>query len=211
VGIQGEREQVYMAAGIASLERLKAEFARLPGIGARSAERLAYHVLRSGSAAALALAEAIREVKTRVRPCSACFNLDEQDPCWICRDEGRDRTTICVVEQPKDLVSIEQTGGYRGLYHVLMGRIAPLEDAHPEDLTLSALSGRVAGGEVREVILATNPTIEGDGTALHIQALLEATGVKLTRLARGLPAGAQIEYANAAILSDALAGRTPLS
>jgi recombination protein RecR len=148
-----------MAGSIASLERLKAEFAKLPGIGARSAERLAYHILRSDSAAALALAEAIRDVKTRIRPCSVCYNLDEQDPCWVCRDPGRDRARICVVEQPKDVVSIEQTGSYRGLYHVLMGRIAPLDGQHPEDLTLDALAKRLAAGGIEEVILATNPTL----------------------------------------------------
>jgi recombination protein RecR len=199
-----------MAGYSASLERLKSEFARLPGIGERTAERLAYHILRSDSASALALAEAIREVKTRIRPCSVCFNLDEQDPCAVCRDASRDRSRICVVEQPKDLVSIEQTGSYRGLYHVLMGQIAPLEDRGPEDLTLEALRQRVADGGVEEVILATNPTLEGDGTALHIQQMLAEVEVKITRLARGLPAGAQIEYASTAILSDALKGRTPL-
>ena len=200
-----------MASMSASFERLKAEFAKLPGIGQRSAERLAYHVLRSDSASALALAEAIHDVKTRIRPCSVCFNLDEEDPCWICRDAGRDRSRICVVEQTKDLSSIEQTGSYCGLYHVLMGRIAPLEGQNPEDLTLDALAKRVEAGGVAEVILATNPTFEGDGTALHIVEMLKDSGVAVTRLARGLPAGAQIEYANAAILADALKGRTPVS
>ena len=199
-----------MAGYAASLERLKAEFARLPGIGARSAERLAYHILKSDSASALALADAIREVKTRIRPCSVCFNLDEQDPCWVCRDAGRDRGRICVVEQPKDLVSVEQTGVYRGLYHVLMGRIAPLENENPEDLTLDALAERIGAGGVEEIILATNPTVEGDGTALHIARMLSGSGVRITRLARGLPTGAQIEYANTAILSDALKGRTSI-
>jgi len=197
-----------MAGTSASFERLKTEFARLPGIGQRSAERLAYHVLRSDSASAMALAEAIRDVKTRIRPCSLCFNLDEEDPCSICSDETRDRSRICVVEQPKDLTSIEQTGSYRGLYHVLMGRIAPLEGRNPEDLTLDALSERIEAGGVVEVILATNPTLEGDGTALHITEMLEDSGVQLTRLARGLPTGAQIEYASTAILADALKGRT---
>ena len=200
-----------MAAYTKSIERLQTEFAKLPGIGARSAERLAFHVLKSAEAEALSLAEAIRDVKTKVHPCSVCFNLDEEDPCWICRDAGRDRSRICVVEQTKDLSSIEQTGSYSGLYHVLMGRIAPLEGANPEDLTLDALAKRVEAGGVAEVILATNPTFEGDGTALHIVEMLKASGVAVTRLARGLPAGAQIEYANAAILADALKGRTPVS
>ncbi|MEN6504286.1 MAG: recombination mediator RecR [Planctomycetaceae bacterium] len=179
----------------------------LPGIGARSAERLAFHLLKADDAEALALADAIRDVKTKIRPCGRCFNLAEGELCSVCDDPSRDASTICVVEQPKDLLSIESTGAYRGVYHVLMGQIAPLEGMEPEDLTIAPLIERVKAGGVREVILATNPTVTGDATALHIIDQLTPTGVKLTRLARGLPAGGQIEYSSRSILSDALTER----
>ena len=181
-----------------------AEFGKLPGIGARTAERLAFHVLKSSEEEALALAEAIRNVKTRIRPCKICFNLTEEEICAICSDVRRDRGTICVVEQPKDLLALESTGAYHGVYHVLMGHIAPLESVEAEDLTVGALIERVRVGGVKEVILATNPTVAGDGTSLHVAALLEPLAVKVTRLARGLPAGGQIEYANKSILTDAI-------
>jgi recombination protein RecR len=179
----------------------------LPGIGARSAERLAFHLLKADAAEALALADAIRDVKTKIRPCSRCFNLAEAELCSVCADPSRDAGLICVVEQPKDLLSIEATGVYRGVYHVLMGQIAPLEGMEPEDLTIAPLVERVKAGGVREVILATNPTVTGDATALHIIDQLAPLGVKLTRLARGLPAGGQIEYSSRSILSDALTER----
>ncbi len=188
-----------------SIERLQAELAKLPGIGARSAERLAFHLLRSTREEALALAEAIQEVKSRVRPCSICFNLAEGDTCDICADPRRDGSIICVVEQPKDVLALETTGAHSGVYHVLMGQIAPLEGAEPEDLTIDALVQRVAAGGIREIIMATNPTVAGDATALHIiEQLKTFPGVAVTRLARGLPTGGSIEYANASILSDAL-------
>lgn len=192
------------------IERLIAEFGKLPGIGARTAERLAFHILKSSPIEAIGLADAIRDVKTQVRPCSQCFNLAEGDLCGICSDPRRDRSIIAVVEQPKDLLALESTGAFRGLYHVLMGHIAPLENIEPEDLTIDALVARVRAGGIAEVILATNPTVSGDSTSLHIAALLGELGVQVTRLARGLPTGGQIEYANKSILSDAIAERRKL-
>lgn len=189
------------------IEELIERLGRLPGIGARTAERLAFHILRNPQTDAVALAEAIRKVKTDIRPCSRCYNLSEGDLCAICSDDQRDGSVIAVVEQPKDLLSLEATGVHRGVYHVLMGHIAPLEGVEADDLTISALVARVKAGGVSEVILATNPTVAGDGTALHIQSLLQPLGVKITRLARGLPTGGSIEYANKSILSDALSDR----
>ncbi|HUU23362.1 MAG TPA: recombination mediator RecR [Phycisphaerae bacterium] len=196
-----------MAKYSEAIERLIDEFTRLPGIGARSAERLAFHVLKSSQDEAMGLARAIEAVKTKIRPCRECFNIAEADLCAICADPRRDKAAICVVEQPKDLMALESTGVYRGVYHVLMGHIAPLEGVEPEDLTVDALVERVRRGPVREVILATNPTVAGDGTALHIASLLEPLKVQVTRLARGLPAGGQIEYANKSILADAISER----
>jgi len=192
------------------IERLITEFGKLPGIGPRTAERLAFHLLRAPQQDAEALAAAIRDVKARIRPCKVCFNIAEGELCAVCADARRDREVICVVEQPNDLLALESTGTYRGVYHVLTGHIAPLDGVEPEDLTIDALVARVRAGGVREVLLATNPTVAGDGTALHIAALLSPLGVKVTRLARGLPAGGQIEYANKSILSDAISERREL-
>jgi len=189
-----------------SFERLTGEFKKLPGIGARSAERLAYHILRASKDDAMGLAYAVRDVKKNMRNCRECFNVTEAEVCEICADPDRDRSVICVVEQPKDVWALEKTGCYKGLYHVLLGRLAPLEGAGPESLTVEELTKRVAAGGVKEVILATNPNFEGDGTAGYISERLPA-GVKITRIARGIPAGSTIEYANANILQDALAGR----
>ena len=186
------------------IERVMERLGKLPGIGARTAERLTFHLLKTSDEQALALADAIRDLKTKIRPCGTCFNPTEQEVCNICGDQRRDRGVICVVEQPKDLLAIESTGAYRGVYHVLMGHIAPLEGIEAEDLTLDLLERRVRAGGVREVILATNPTVAGDGTGLHIAAVLEPYGVKITRLARGLPSGGQIEYAGKSILADAI-------
>jgi recombination protein RecR len=155
-----------------SVTKLVDEFAKLPGIGKKSAERLAYHILRVHQTEALALADAIRNVKENVRYCRTCYNLTEQEECEICRDPRRDRSQLCVVEQPRDLIALEQPGTYRGLYHVLLGRIAPLDGVSPEQLTIEALVKRASAPEVREVIMATNPTLEGDGTALFISNLL---------------------------------------
>jgi len=185
------------------------ELARLPGIGMRSAERIAFHLLKQNPEDALRLADAIRDVKTRIKHCSICYNLTEQDPCNICADPSREQSVVCLVEQPKDLLALETTGLYRGVYHVLLGRISPLEDMDPGDLTIEPLMQRLASGTVREVIMGTNPTMEGDGTALYIQSLIGGRfpNIQLTRLARGLPAGSSIEYANKNILADAISGR----
>ena len=183
------------------------ELAKLPGIGKKSAERLAYHILRQHKTEAMALADAIRNVKENVRYCSRCFNLSEEDECSICRDPRREQETLCVVQQPRDLMALEQTGAYRGLYHVLLGRIAPLEGIGPDQLTIDALVERVRSGSFKEVIMATNPTVEGDGTSLYISNLLAEFPVKITRLARGITTGSVLEYANKEMLSDALSGR----
>lgn len=190
-----------------SVTRLVEEFAKLPGIGKKSAERLAYHVLRVHKTEALALADAIRNVKENVRYCRTCYNLAEGDQCALCLDPRRDRTTLCVVEQPRDLMALEQAASYRGLYHVLLGRIAPLEGIGPDQLTIAALVERVRGGGFREVIMGTNPTLEGDGTALYISNQLQDVAVEITRLARGITTGSVLEFANKEILADALAGR----
>jgi recombination protein RecR len=181
--------------------------ALMPGVGEKTAERLAYHILRLSDEEALALSEAIREVKEKVRQCSVCYQFAEADPCPVCADPKRDRSTICVVEQARDAVTIEQSGGYRGLYHVLCGRLAPLEGIEPENLTVAELIARVRGGGVREVILATNPDMEGEATALYVRKALDGLPVRVSRLARGIPSGSQLEYADAAIVADALEGR----
>lgn len=193
-----------------SFIRLKAEFQKLPGIGPRNAERLAFHVLKSGKDEALSLAAAIRDVKEQVRHCRVCYNLTEADPCPICADPRRDQGQVFVVEQPKDVMLLEATGLIHGVYHVLMGHIAPLDGIEPGDLTLDALVARVKARGVAEVVLATNPTLEGEGTALHIKSLLAPYGVKVTQLARGLPAGSQLEYASRTVLQDAIEGRRAL-
>jgi recombination protein RecR len=196
-----------MAELTQSVTNLINEFTKLPGIGKKSAERLAYHVLRTSRNEALALAEAIRSVKENVRYCRVCYNLSEEEECAICRDPRRDHKLLCVVEQPRDLIVLEQTGIYHGLYHVLLGRIAPLEGIGPDQLTLDALVQRVREGAFDEVIMATNPTIEGDGTALHISNLLAEMPVRVTRLARGITSGSVLEFANKEILADAMSGR----
>lgn len=197
-----------------SVERLIAELTRLPGIGRRSAERIAFHVLRCDAPEALRLSRAIEDVKTNVRHCSVCFNLTDADPCPICADDRRDRATVLVVEQPRDLIALEQTGMYRGTYHVLMGRLSPLDGVGPDHLTIDSLVARVRDPEknigraaVREVVLGLNPTVEGDGTGLYLAERLRPLGVKVSRLARGVPTGGQLEYANKAVLADAIQGR----
>lgn len=190
-----------------SLTRLIQEFTKLPGIGKKSAERLAYHILRVHASEAMGLADAIRNVKENVRYCRNCYNLSEQEECSICRDSRRQQDILCVVEQPRDLIALDQTDKYRGLYHVLLGRIAPLEGIGPEQLTIAALVKRVREGAFKEVVMATNPTVEGDGTALYISNLLADLPVRITRLARGITPGSVLEFANKEILSDALTGR----
>jgi recombination protein RecR len=198
-----------MSSYTQSIQNLMTELARLPGIGMRSAERIAFHLLKQSPEEAMKLSEAIRDVKTRIRHCSVCYNLTEQDPCAICADPGRDQGVVCLVEQPKDLLALESTGLYRGVYHVLLGRISPLEGVEPGDLTIDPLIRRLASGTVREIIMATNPNMEGDGTALYVQSLVGGRfpNIQITRLARGLPSGSNIEYANKNILSDAISGR----
>ena len=191
-----------------SIQNLMNELSRLPGIGVRSAERIAFHLLKQKAEDALRLAEAIRDVKTRIKHCSVCYNLTETDPCNICSNPSRDQALVCVVEQPKDLLALEATGLYQGVYHVLLGRISPLEGINPEDLTVDALTRRLESGAVREVIMGTNPTMEGDGTALYVQNIIARhPAVTVTRLARGLATGSSIEYANRNVLADAISGR----
>lgn len=189
------------------LQRLIDELKKLPGIGARSAERIAFHLLKAERDEALALARAVADTKEKIRPCSQCFNLAEGELCHICQDSRRDASQVVVVEQPKDLISLETTGLVRGLYHVLMGHIAPLEGIDPSQLTIDALVQRVRSGVVKEVILATNPTLEGDATALYITSVLADFDVSVTRLARGIAPGSQIEYANRAMLEEAFKNR----
>lgn len=186
------------------------QLGRLPGIGRKSAERLAYHLLRVPKAEALQLADAITRVRENVHYCSICYNLSEGERCNICSDPQRDTTRLCIVEQPRDLMSLEQAGVYRGLYHVLLGRIAPLDGIGPDQLTIDPLVDRVRTGNFEEVIMATNPTLEGDGTSLFISNLLAEFPVNVTRLARGITAGSVLEYANKEILADALTGRQKL-
>ncbi len=197
-----------MSSYTQSIQNLMNELSKLPGIGLRSAERIAFHLLKQKPDEAMRLAEAIRDVKTRIKHCSVCYNLTEQDPCGICSNPSRDQGIVCIVEQPKDLLALEATGLYQGVYHVLLGRISPLEGVDPSDLTLEALVKRLESDTVRELIMATNPNMEGDGTALHIQGLAARfPEIQVTRLARGLPSGSNIEYANRNILADAISGR----
>ena len=193
-----------------SLNKLIEEFGKLPGVGPKTAERLAFHILKAKPAEAMALAEAIRDVKSKIKRCKICYNYSEKPTCQICSDSRRDRTLICVVEQPKDVISLEKTGACKWVYHVLGGHIAPLEGIEPSDLTIDKLVERVRKDNVKEVIMATNPNMAGDGTALYISSLLRTTGVKITQLARGLPAGSTIEYASGKILTDAIIGRQKL-
>jgi len=190
-----------------SMKRLVEAFGRMPGIGQRTAERLTYYVLRAPKGEMESLAQDIRDVKEKVGHCSQCHNITETDPCRICADPRRDASVVCVVEEPKDVFAIEAAGSFRGLYHVLMGRIAPLDGVGPESLEIASLLERVKRGTIKEVIMATNPNLEGDGTALFLSRKLSELGVRVTRLARGLAPGSAIEHANTAILSEALAGR----
>ncbi len=186
------------------------EFAKLPGVGPKTASRLAYFILRGSREDALALAEAIVEVKERIVLCSACFNITEQDPCSICSDSQRDRATICVVEEPLDVVALDRTGEYHGLYHVLHGAISPVDGIGPDRLRIRELLARVRTEQPEEVILATNPNIEGDATAMYIARQLVQLGVTVTRPASGLPVGGDLEYADEVTLGRALAGRRTL-
>lgn len=191
------------------IERLVSELAKLPGIGRRTAQRLAFHILRAEDADAIALADAIREVKEKVGLCEICFNLAEGPRCEVCEDTRRDRSLICVVEQPADVIPIERTHEYRGLYHVLGGALSPIDGVDPEDLRIAELVERAGDEAVSEVVLATNPTTTGEATAHHLAALLGGK-VEVTRLASGLPVGADLEHADEVTLGRALAGRRSL-
>ncbi len=193
-----------------SLTKLIEEFGRLPGIGPKTAERLAFHVLKTPKSDAMGLAHAIQQVKDNIARCDTCCNLSEGPTCRICQDPKRDPSLICIVEQPKDIISLEKTGMCQWVYHVLGGHIAPLEGIEPDDLTLDKLMQRLRSGAVKEVVMATNPNMEGDGTALYISSLLRGTNIRITRLARGLPSGSTIEYASGKILTDAIMGRQNL-
>ncbi len=190
-----------------SIKNLTTLFTKLPGVGKKTAERFAYHVLIAKKDDILALADAIREVKTNIRYCQKCFNLSVNDLCDVCRDESRNASQICVVEQPRDLAALEQTGVFHGMYHVLLGRLSPTDNIGPDDLTIKELEKRVATGDIQEIIMATNPNIEGDATAFYITRLLHEYPVKITRLARGVTSGSVLEFVNKDILRDALEGR----
>lgn len=192
-----------------AIVRLIQEFSKLPGIGEKTAERLAFHLLAQSASDAMLLADAIRALKEQVKSCGTCYNVTERDPCEICADASRETSAICVVEQMRDLWAIERTGSYRGLYHVLHGRLSPLDGVGPENLTIAGLVERVRRGGVKEVILATNPTTEGDATAYYVQRSLGA-GVAVTRIARGIPAGSTLEYSDRTVVGDALSGRREL-
>lgn len=189
------------------LARLIDELGKLPGVGPKTAQRLAYYLLRAPGDDARTLADAIRAVKDELRYCSVCFNIAESDPCGVCSAEDRDAATVCVVEEPLDVLAIERTGGYRGLYHVLHGAISPVNGVRPDDLKIAPLVQRVKKGGIGEVILATNPNLEGEATAMYIAQLLAPEGARVTRLARGLPVGGDLEYADEVTLSRALEGR----
>ena len=189
------------------LAQLIEELQRLPGIGAKSAQRLAFHILKTPRDVIDRLAEAMRLVKDRVTYCSTCNNITDQDPCWYCTTDSRDRTLICVVEAPENVTAVERTREFKGLYHVLMGALSPLQGVGPDDLKIRGLLGRVADGSVTEVILATNPNVEGEATAIYLARLLKPLGVKVTRIAMGVPVGSDLEYADEFTMHKAMEGR----
>lgn len=196
-----------MASMPRAVDRLIDALSRLPGIGPKTASRLTYHLLRTGEEDAVSLAEALLALHRQTVVCSQCYNISETDPCEICADPRRDRETICVVEEPLDVVAIENTGTYHGLYHVLHGHISPMERIGPDELRIQPLIKRLSDGGVREVIIATNPTLEGDATAIYLSRLIQPLDIPVTRLALGLPRGGDLEYADRMTLSEALAGR----
>ena len=190
-----------------SLEKLIEEFSNFPGIGKKTAQRMAFFVLKQRKEESEALAQAILEVKSKVRYCTICFNITEDDPCAICQDVKKDRSTICVVEEANDVVALEKVNQYKGLYHVLGGVLSPLDGIGPEDLKVKELLSRLKDKQIKEVILATNPSTEGEATAIYLSKLIKPLGVKVTRIARGLPAGGELEYADQTTLANALEGR----
>lgn len=192
---------------MSAIEELAFELSRLPGIGRKTALRLTYHLLRQSPEQSLRLAQALQAVSERVRRCSVCFNLTEQDPCGICADPRRDQGLVCVVEEASDIGAIERSGEYRGVYHVLGGRLSPLDGIGPEELTVGRLLDRLRGGQVREVIIATNPSLEGEATALYVQRQAAPLGPVVSRIARGLPVGGDLEYADGVTIAQALSAR----
>ncbi|HEX9565487.1 MAG TPA: recombination mediator RecR [Gemmatimonadaceae bacterium] len=192
---------------MSAIEDLSAELARLPGIGKKTALRLTYHLLKQPAERSRRLAHVLEVLAERVHPCPRCYNLTEQDVCGICSDPRRDAGVICAVEEASDIGAIERSGEYRGVYHVLGGRLSPLDGVTASDLTVGDLTNRVAGGGVREVIVATNPSVEGEATAFYLQQLLGPTGVRVTRIARGLPVGGDLEYADGVTIAQALVAR----
>lgn len=194
------------------VERLIEAFARLPGIGPKTASRLTYFLLRAPEGESLELAEALREMRTHTRFCSLCFNItsNDADPCLICSDANRDSSKICLVEEPLDVLALERTGEYSGRYHVLHGALSPIDGIGPDDLRIAELMGRLQGGAIQELIIATNPTLEGEATAMYIKQIMEVGEVRITRLARGLPSGGDLEYADITTLSQALRGRSEI-
>ena len=193
--------------GADAINRLIQEFNRLPGIGPKSAQRIAYYLLRASDEQTRPLAEAILSLKQKITLCSTCFNVTESDPCPICRNDERDQSNICIVEQPQDILALEHTGIYKGLYHVLHGAISPTEGVGADDIRVKELLNRLQAGSVKEVILATNPTLEGEQTAMYLSRLISPLGIKVTRLARGLPFGTELEYADDVTLTRAIEGR----
>ncbi len=193
-----------------NIDELITEFNRLPGIGPKTAQRLAFHILKSPDFAARDLADALTRVKDGIVFCQECFTLATSEKCDICKDESRDRSTVCVVEDPMDLIAIEKTGEYKGLYHVLHGAISPLDGIGPDELKMKELQNRIASGSVKEVIIATNPSLEGEATGLYIGKMLADYDVRITRIARGLPSGGDIEYADQTTIMRAMSGRTSL-
>jgi len=190
-----------------AINKLIQEFNKLPGIGPKSAQRIAYYLLRAGVEQSQSLAEAILSLKQKITLCSICFNVTESDPCPMCRSDKRDHSQICIVEQPQDILALEHTGIYHGLYHVLHGAISPTEGIGTEDIRVKELMNRLQDGSIKEVILATNPTLEGEQTAMYLSRLITPLGIKVTRLARGLPFGTELEYADDVTLTRAIEGR----
>ena len=195
---------------VAPLQRLVEQFERLPGIGSKTAQRLAYFVLNMPSDRAKEFSDAIMEAHQKIRRCEICCNFSDQEKCPICRNDARDKSTICVVETPRDAIAIEGTGEYKGTYHVLHGVISPLNGIGPDQLCIKQLLSRLNNGEVNEVIMATNPTVEGEATAMYISRLLKPLGIRITRLAYGIPVGGDLEYADDVTLARALEGRSEL-
>jgi len=196
--------------GAGPIARLVAELAKLPGVGEKTAARLAFHILRAPAEDARALAQAIADLRTKIRLCSSCWDFTEQDPCGVCEDQRRDAALLCVVAHPQDVIAIERTGGYRGRYHVLHGVLSPLDGIGPDDLRIAELVKRCGDGRVREVIVATNPSVEGETTAIYLAKLLRPLGVRTSRIATGVPMGGELEYADRLTLARALDGRREL-